>query len=137
MFGGLKKVLSSASDKFDALVNEEEMQAVVAACVLVAAADGKIEDSEVEAAFSGIAKHESLSGFKPAKIRAVFESDLKLINADKSLAEEVLYDRVSTTIHDKIARIRVLGIAKQIAEADGIVAKEEQAVLDKIRRLTA
>ncbi len=136
MFGALNKLVHKVTDKFDALVNDEEMQAVVAACVLVAAADGHIDDSEKEAAFKAVSGHEALGGFKPATIRKNFDSDVNLINADKQLAEEVLYDKVRA-ITDKIARIRVIGVANQIAAADGTVTKEETAVIEKIRRITA
>lgn len=136
MFSALNKLAGKMRDKFDALVNEEELKAVVSAAVLVAAADGKITDDEKETAFKAIATHESLRGFNQATIRKHFDSDVNLINADKQLAEEVLYDKVAT-IKDKIARIRVLGIASQIANADGDFSASEKAVVDKIRRLTA
>lgn len=136
MFGSLGKLTSKIRDKFEALVNEEELKAVVSASVLVAAADGSISEEEKETAFKAISGHESLRGFKQATIRKFFDNDVNLINADRQLAEEVLYDSVST-INDKIARIRVIGIANQIANADGEFSPSEKAVVDKIRRLTA
>ncbi|WP_435018538.1 TerB family tellurite resistance protein [Tundrisphaera sp. TA3] len=136
MFAALGKAISKAKEKFEALVNEEELKAVVAASVLVAAADGNISEAEKEAAFKAITSHESLRGFNQKAIRSHFDSDVNLINADKQLAEEVLYDKVSV-IRDKIARIRVIGIATQIANADGDFSKSEKDVVDKIRRMTA
>lgn len=136
MFGSLNKIATRMRDKFDALVNEEELKAVVSASVLVAAADGSVSEDEKETAFKAISSHESLRGFKQATIRKHFDSDVSLINSDRQLAEEVLYDKVST-ISDKIARIRVIGIANQIANADGEFTASEKAVVDKIRKLTA
>lgn len=136
MFGALGKMVANAVSKFEALVNEEELVAVVAASVLVAAADGTIADVEKEAAFKAISTHESLRGFNQSTIRKHFDSDVNLINADRQLAEEVLYDKVSV-IKEKIARIRVIGVANQIANADGEFSDSEKKVVDKIRKLTA
>lgn len=136
MLGAISKAFNKAKDKLDALVNEEELKAVVSASVLVAAADGVISDAEKETAFAAISRHESLRGFNQKTIRSHFDGDVNLINADRQLAEEVLYDKVSC-IRDKIARIRVIGVATQIANADGEFTASEKAVIDKIRRLTA
>jgi tellurite resistance protein len=136
VFGAIGKFVNRAMEKFEALVNEDELKAVVSAAVLVAAADGNISDQEKETAFKAIAAHESLKGFNQATIRKHFDSDVNLINADRQLAEEVLYDKVSV-IRDKIARIRVIGIASQIANADGEFSPSEKKVVDKIRSMTA
>jgi tellurite resistance protein len=136
MFAAIGKAINKAKEKFEALVNEEELKAVVSAAVLVSAADGTISEAEMEAAFKAISSHESLRGFNQKTIRAHFDSDVSLINADRQLAEEVLYDKVSS-IRDKIARIRVIGVASQIANADGEFSESEKRVIDKIRKLTA
>lgn len=136
MFGSLSKLANKMLEKFDALTNESELIAVVAAAVLVAAADGKIEDSEKEVAFKAIAEHESLKGFRPSTIRSHFDNFVKLINADRQLAEEELYEKLEV-IRDRVARIRVIGIATQIANADGEFSATEKAVVEKIRKLTA
>lgn len=139
MFGKLGalagKIGGAVSGAMDHLINAEELDAVIAATVLVAAADGKIDDVEKEAAFKGVSTHESLKSFDQKVIRAKFDSDATLINADRELAEEVLYDKVSV-IKDKIARIRVLGIVQQIANADGEFSAAEKKVVDKIRKIT-
>lgn len=136
VFDVLKKAANRMKEKFDALVNEEELKAVVSAAVLVAAADGSISEAEKEVAFKAISSHESLRGFNQKTIRSHFDSDVNLINADRQLAEEVLYDKVSS-IRDKIARIRVIGVASQIANADGEFSEAEKKVIEKIRRTTA
>jgi tellurite resistance protein len=110
--------MNKAREKFESLVNEEELKAVVAAAVLVSAAVGSISEEEKETAFKAISSHESLRGFNQKTIRSHFDSDVNLINADRQLAEEVLHDKVRT-IRDKVARIRVIGVATQIASADG------------------
>jgi tellurite resistance protein len=110
--------VNKAREKFESLVNEEELKAVVAAAVLVSAADGGISEEEKETAFKAISSHDSLRGFNQKTIRSHFDSDVNLINADRQLAEEVLHDKVRT-IRDKVARIRVIGVATQIASADG------------------
>jgi tellurite resistance protein len=118
MSGSISKAVNKAREKFESLVNEEELKAVVAAAVLVPAADGSISEEEKETAFKAISSHESLRGFNQKTIRPHIDSDVNLINADRQLAEEVLHDKVRT-IRDKVARIRVIGVATQIANADG------------------
>jgi tellurite resistance protein len=118
MFSAISKAMNKAREKFESLVNEEELKAVVAAAVLVSAADGSISEEEKETAFKAISSHESLRGFNQKTIRSHIDSDVNLINADRQLAEEVLHDKVRT-IRDKVARIRVIGVATQIASADG------------------
>jgi tellurite resistance protein len=114
----ISKAMNKAREKFESLVNEEELKAVVAAAVLVSAADGSISEEEKETAFKAISSHESLREFNQKSIRSHIDSDVNLINADRQLAEEVLHDKVRT-IRDKVARIRVIGVATQIASADG------------------
>ena len=136
MLGAIGKAFTKAKERFEALVNEEELKAVVSAAVLVAAADGSISEAEQEAAYLAISTHDSLRGFSQATIRKCFESDVKLINADRQLAEKVLYSQVSS-IKEIKARIRVIGVATQIANADGEFSEPEKKVIDKIRSITA
>jgi tellurite resistance protein len=135
MFSALSKAVGKVRDKIEALVNEEELKAVVSAAVLVAAADGSISEKEQETAFAAISDHDSLRGFSQATIRKYFESDVKLINSDRMLAEKVLYSQVAS-IKEIKARIRVIGVANQIANADGELSESEKKVIDKIRQIT-
>ena len=50
MLGAISKAYNKAKEKFESLVNEEELKAVVSAAVLVAAADGSISEAEKEVA---------------------------------------------------------------------------------------
>ncbi len=118
MSGSISKAVNKAREKFESLVNEEVLKAVVAVAVLVSAADGSISEEEKETAFKAISSHESLRGFNQKTIRSHIDSNVNLINADRQLAEEVLHDKVRT-IRDKVARIRVIGLVTQIANADG------------------
>lgn len=137
MFSALKKLagdaLQKAKSAFDQVANDEEMKAVVAAAVLMAAADGTISDTEKETAFAAIADHECLGSFSKDDIRKVFDSYAKLVKADFQEASAVLLDDISK-IKDATARIRCLGIVKEIAAADNDVSKEELAILEKIRK---
>jgi tellurite resistance protein len=135
MFNALKNAVNKVREKFDNVTNESELKAVVSAAVLVAAADGFISDAEKETAFQAIASHESLQSFNQQTIRKLFDSDVNLINADRPLATGVLEKNV-TAITETTARIRVLGIARQIANADGELSKSEEQVIDRIRKIT-
>ena len=77
----------------------------------------------------------SLKTFSRDKIRAKFNSDANLINSDRELATQVLEKKIST-VKDITARIRILGIVRQISLADDVLSKEEQKVIDRIRQIT-
>lgn len=135
LFEAVKNLANKAIDVVDKLINDDECDAVIAATVLISAADGKIDEKEKEAAFNGIRNHQCFQAFEPSVIRKKFDDAAKLINSDRVLAEEVLYDKVGK-IKDKVARIRMLGIVSEIAEADGDFSEAEKKVVSKLRSLT-
>ena len=79
MSGSISKAVNKAREKFESLVNEEELKVVVAAAVLVSAADGSISEEEKETAFKAISSHESLREFNQKSIRSHIDSDVNLI----------------------------------------------------------
>lgn len=136
MFESVKKLaadtLSSFTSAFDRVANQDEMLAVVAVAVRVAGADGKIEPSEKTATLNAVQKHPSLAAFKPIDIAKAFNGDADLLNADMEMATVELNKKIGK-ITDKTAQIRMLGVAKEIAAADGNISKEELAVIADIR----
>lgn len=140
MLGALSKlagqVASGISGAIERLVNEDELNAVVAAAVLIAGAEGGISAEEKEAAFTAIARHEALKAFPSEKIRNVFNEYVGLVEADATLASDVLFGKL-TAVKDITARIKLLGIAQQVANADGKFSDAEKRMVDAIRRRTA
>lgn len=140
MFKAMQKMAGAAANAVKGMVervaNEEELNAVVAAAVLIAAADGNISDKEKEVAFNVISNHEALSAFPKDRIKKSFDEYAGLIDADLELATGLLIGKLSV-IKDLTARIKVLGIAKAIANADGEFSDAEKKMVDKIRKATA
>lgn len=140
MFDAVSKAFSQVGDAvkhaIESVVNEEEFEGVVAAAVLMAYADGNVAEVEREAAFKAISGHAALQAFAPTKTRKVFDEYVGLMAADAALSKELLLEKVSV-IKDRTARIKVLGIAQQIANADGDFSDAEKKMVDKIRSVTA
>lgn len=135
VFGALKKMASNVLEQFECLASEDELDGVIASCALIAYADNNVSDAEKETCLNAIAGHEGLKSFARDKIKAKFVSDVKLLESDKELATEVLEGKVSA-VKDKTARIRMLGIAKQIANADDDFSAAEKQVVDRLRKIT-
>lgn len=116
------------------IANKKEFEAVMAAVVLVAAADGTVSAAEQAAAVGLIKTHPAFSGYNSGDIDASFKEGAGLIGMDREYGGEALYDRIRS-ISDPSARAKIATIAFQIAAADGNVDDSEKKVIDKIRAL--
>lgn len=114
--------------------NKGEFEAVMAAVVLVAAADGKIAPEEQAAACGLLKTHPAFAGFNSGDIDRLFKEGAQLIGMDRDYGGEALYDKIRA-VSDSSARAKIATIAFQIAAADGNVDDSEKKVIDKIRSL--
>ncbi len=138
--GFLKSVLSlgqqagaAFANVVERLANRSEFEGVMAAVVLVAAADGKISNEEQSAAVGLLKTHPAFAPFDSKDIDRIFKENAGLIGADAEFGREALYDKVRGLSVE--ARMRVTAIALQIANADGTVDDSERAVITKLRAL--
>ena len=117
------------------VVNQNLMEAIVAGCVLVAAADGEIEDKEMKKLDKLLTTNDNLSGFKPAEIRKVMTRFQNMLDADfdvgRNKVEKELVDISDNEEHCEEVFLNMLAIAK----SDGEIEDKEKVVLVKVGRL--
>ena len=134
----LGKIGTSLAEKFanviERIANRGEFDAVMAAVVLVATADGTVSEAEQAQACTLLKTHPAFGGFTSKDIDGSFKEGVQLIGMDATYGAEALYDRIRS-ITDPAARAKVGLIAFQIAAADGNVDGKEKAVIDKIKAL--
>lgn len=132
MFGKLfSRKARNVNVKLKKLENKDLMEAIVGGCLLVAAADGEIEPSEVEKLDALLRSNANLqhfgseitdtinrfteqlkAGFRVGKLNIMRE--IEDVKSDRANAEEVLVNMIT------------------IAEADGEIEPEEQVILDQV-----
>lgn len=110
--------------------NETFLKATMASAALIVAADGKIEDSEVEATAEFINTHPALSCFEPAEKQALFEAYVKKAGSVMSKIELMGY--VSKAKGNTEMATTVIEVAVALAAADGDVADSEKKAIEKI-----
>lgn len=125
---------ASFAGAVERIVNRQEFDAVMAAVVLVATADGKVTPDEEAAACGLIKTHPAFGAFNSGDIDKSFKENSALISMDRVYGGEALYDKIRG-ISDPQARAKIATVAFQIAAADGTVDDSEKAIIDKIRSL--
>lgn len=114
------------------LANRQEFEAVIAASVLVANADGSTDDKERDATIALASAHDALKAFTGTDILAAFKECHELLGMDRAIGIQTLLERVKK-IKDPMAIARILSVATAIANADGNLSRVEQEMLDRIR----
>ena len=130
MFGAFKKRLSGSVAKFSG--KKDFLEAVCAACALVAAADGNVSDDEVATTIKTILAHPDLSGAFPSReIETTADAMLKRAAAGRS-GRMGLYKEIDDIANDADMSETVYVTALDVAEADGSIGDKEKEVLAKI-----
>lgn len=130
MFAKLKERLTGSVNKFSG--RKDFLEAVCASCALVAAADGEIEDSEVDQTIKVIASNPALSSaFSTREIEGTADQMLKRAGAGRT-GRMGLYREIEDIAADKEMAETVYLAALDVADTDGEVAPQEKEVLAKI-----
>lgn len=132
MFGMLKEKLAGAGSRLSG--KTDLLEAICAACALVAAADGDIEDSEVVAASEALANHPTLgSAFKQSQIEQTANAMFKRAKGGAmgriGLMNEI-EQAMSKSTSDDIELI--LAVAIDVSRSDGEIEPKEMQVMSKI-----
>ncbi len=138
MFGALKRVMGSAATQVKAEYGENKdfLEACCAACALVAAADGDIEDSERQKATRLITNHAALSKiYKQQEIETTLEMMFrraKDASGRAQLAREL--DDLKGRPNGRTMAEDVYLLAVDVSMADGEQEPQEKVVLDKLAK---
>lgn len=131
---GLGKKLGNLFATAKKVENRDLMQAIVGGCLLVAAADGEIEQSEVSKMERLIRSNDNLTGFGN-EISATIQKYTDMLEADfevgKLKIEREIKDVANNATDSEEVFVNMLAIAK----ADGEIEPAELAVLTKVARM--
>lgn len=132
MFSKLKEKLTGGASRLSG--KTDLMEAIAAACVLVAAADGDLEDSEFEATLNSLMNHETLSkAFKASEIERTVDAMWKRASGGQAgrlgLKREIEQAKSKSTTEDLEM---LLVIAIDVSMSDGEMEPQERKVLDGI-----
>lgn len=136
MFGMMKKILAAGGKEIKAEYgqNKDFLEAVCAACALVAAADGDIEESEKRKVVSIVTGHATLGKlYQQNVIEQTAETMFrraKDVSGRNQLAREL--DDIKGRPDGATMAEDVYLIALDIANADGEIEPQEDVVLKKI-----
>lgn len=136
LFGSVFKLgqqlVTSAVSAISKLANQQEFDAVMAACVLVANADGSTSEVERASTIAQASSHPSLKDFGTDAIAKAFKDYHELLGMDRQLGVETLLGKIAK-ITDMEARTRIVSIAVAIANADGDFSAVEKEMVARIR----
>lgn len=129
MFGKLKEKLTGKLNKYSG--RKDFLEAVCASCALVAAADGDIDDKEVDQTIKAITSNANLSAaFPQREIENTADAMLKRAQGGR-VGRSGLYKEIGDIRHDTEMAEVVLLSALDVADNGGI-SDSERAVLAKI-----
>lgn len=134
VFGLFKKAAGDLANRYGG--NKDFLEAVCSASAIVAAADGSIDDSEIEAAIEMCRSNEALkTAYTQAAIEECIEKQLKRA---KSASGRMGLSRELDDVANKDIQLRedVFLAALDVAAADGDIAiKEKEALVKVAQRL--
>lgn len=136
MFGMMKKILAAGGKEIKAEYgqNKDFLEAVCAACALVAAADGDIEESEKRKVVSIVTGHATLGKLYQQNVieqtADIMFKRAKDVSGRQQLAREL--DDIKGRPDGATMVEDVYLIALDIANADGEIEPQEDVVLKKI-----
>lgn len=132
MFAKLKEKLTGGASRLSG--KTDLLEAIAAACAMVAAADGDLEDAEMESTISALQNHDVLSkAFSASEIERVADAMFKRAKGGMAgrlgLKREIEQARSKSTTEDLEM---LLVIAIDVSSSDGEVEPAERKVLDSI-----
>jgi len=130
MFGFGKKVFKSAKKA----ANQNQMEAIVAGAMLVAAADGEIERSELAKLEALIANNENMSAFKRQEIQKVIQKYSGILEADFHVGRSKMLKEIGDVSDNPEAAEEVFLNMLAIAKSDGEIEPAEAKVLIDVAR---
>lgn len=135
MMSFLKKVVGDIGAQFKQYQGDTVfLNATAAACANVTAADGKIDDDEIDAAISGmLSKDELKAAFSPATIESAVSEALNRAKS-RSGRMENLRAIQAMAVRPAEQRQDVFLIAADVADQGGSIGNEEDVVLTTIAK---
>ena len=126
----LKNILKSAKK----VQNQNILEAIIAAGLLISASDGDIGKDETSKLEKLLANNDSLSSFKPSEVRKIIDKYSGILEADFRVGKLKLLKEIGDISDDADQSEEVFVNALAIAEASGDIDEKELAILKEIGR---
>ncbi len=126
--------LSKLGRSAKSVAKQNLFEAIVAASVLVAAADGEIEKKESEKLEKMLSNNDSLSSFKKTDIQRLVAKFSGTVETDFRMGKIKMLKEIEDIAENPSDAEEVFVTAISIAEADGEIEPKELEVLTEIGR---
>ncbi len=127
-------LFSKLTKSAKSVAKQNVFEAIVAASVLVAAADGEIEKKESEKLEKMLGNNDSLSSFKKTEIQRLVAKYSATVETDFRMGKLKMMKEIEDISENATDAEEVFVTALAIAEADGEIEPKEFEVLAEIGR---
>ena len=128
----LKEQKKSAEESIMKVTNKEFMEAIVAGCALIAAADGHLELSEKEKMVEFIKGSTIMSLYNTSEVVGEFNKYADVVIADYNVGKKDCIDAILKVRYSKEETTQVVRFCSIIAAADGSVSEKEEAIIKEL-----
>lgn len=133
MFGLFGKKANQVKDSVQKSINRDQLEATIAGSILLAFADGELEDSELTVLQATIENNEKLAHFG-SEIGITIDRFVNIMKAGATLGRVKVMKEIRDCKADEEAKIEIFATLIDIAQADGEIEAEELEVLKHIGR---
>ena len=132
MFG---KKTAEAGAAIARLENKDLVEATIYGAVLVAYADGDLEDAELENLQIQIEANDIFAGFPQAEIGKMFDKAVGLFKAGAVLGRKKAFDQIKDLVHDADSSSEAFAAIATVALSDGEIEPAEEKILREIAKI--
>lgn len=133
MFGLFGKKANQVKDSVQKSINRDQLEATIAGSILLAFADGELEDSELTVLQATIENNEKLAHFG-SEIGITIDRFVNIMKAGATLGRVKVMKEIRDCKADEEAKVEIFATLIDIAQADGEIEPEELEVLKHIGR---
>ncbi|MBV7272480.1 tellurite resistance TerB family protein [Clostridium sp. PL3] len=128
----IKEQKKNAEESIMKVTNKEFMQAIVAGCALIAAADGNLELSEKEKMVEFMKGSTIMRLYDMSEVVGEFNKYADVVIADYNAGKKECIDAILKVRYSKDETTQVVRFCSIIASADGSVSEKEEAIIKEL-----
>lgn len=128
----LKEQKKNAEESIMKVTNKQFMEAIVAGCALIAAADGHLELAEKEKMAEFIKSSTVMKLYDMSEVIGKFNSYADVVIADYEAGKKECVDAILKVRYSKEETTQVVRFCSLIALADGSVSEKEEAIIKEL-----
>jgi len=130
---GLGKLFGKAKAEAIKFDKRDMAEATVAGAILVMAADGEIEESEMTTLQGIISVHPAFQAFG-SEIHVMVDKFITIMKSGATLGKVMVMDEIRDCQNSEGEKIQIFAILVDVAKADGEIEPSEKAVLKDIAK---